>query len=372
MSVAFDLEEFIDDLTSLVGFRTEVCRNPGEFAKAGEWIKQFLDGAPLDFIEFDCHGVASTIIKPPNSLRPRIIGDGHIEVVPAPDHLFALRRADGYLHGRGVADMKTQVLAMLYALRALANSDDHRDFWMVLSEDEEVGSRAGAAVVVDYLVKQDLLPPVVFAPDGGPNFGYVEKEKGIATFTVTATGVAAHASRPYLAENAIDNLYAIARALGERFPAPADEQDWRPSVVMTQVTAGDASNRIPDSATGVFDLRFTEEMTPEEITTAVAKIVTKAGGAVDFAKADPAAYYPKEAPVARRFIELLLQEGEGPPDIIHSAGASNGRIYAAAGDVHVLMSNPRACGAHGEDEWVAIDSLEPYCRLVHATASMEI
>ena len=55
----------------------------------------------------------------------------------------------------------------------------------------------------DYLAENDLLPPVVFAPDGGPNFAYVEKEKGIVTFEVEMPGKAAHASRPYLGDNAI-------------------------------------------------------------------------------------------------------------------------------------------------------------------------
>jgi succinyl-diaminopimelate desuccinylase len=370
--MTFGLDSFIDDLTTLVGFRTEVCRNRSEFERANQWIKDFLHGLPLEFVEFDCNGLTSMIIKPVGSERPRMIGDGHIEVVPGPDRLFDLRQASDYLHGRGVADMKTQVLAMLYAVRDLALSGDHRDFWVVLGEDEEVGSAAGAAVVVDYLVAEGLLPSVVFAPDGGPNFGYVEKEKGIATFTVTARGVAAHASRPYLADNAIDNLYAVATALRDRFPDPADEQDWRPSVAITQVTAGDAANRIPDSAEGIFDLRFTEASTPDEIRTEVARIATDMDAEVSFEKVDAAAYYPKEAPVAQRFIELLTAAGGGPPDIIHSAGASNGRIYAGAGEVHVLMSNPAACGAHGEDEWVAVDSLEPYYRLVLATASMEL
>ncbi len=370
MKPEFDLDAYIHHLTTLVGFRTEVCRNRNEFERTNQWIKDFLDGLPVEYIEFECHGVTSMIIKPIDSERPRMIGDGHVEVVPAPDHLFELRSRDGYLHGRGVADMKTQVLAMLYVLRDLGQSGDHQDFWLVLSEDEEVGSEAGTAVVVDHLVTEGLLPPVVFAPDGGPDFGYVEKEKGIATFTVTAPGVAAHASRPYLAENAIDNLYAVAEALRVQYPPPADEQDWRPSVSMTRVSAGDAANRIPDVATGVFDLRFTESTSPEEIRTEVTEIVKKLGAAVDFAKVDAATYYPREAPIAQRFIDLLAEAGDGPPEIIHSAGASNGRIYAAAGDVHVLMSNPTVCGAHGEDEWVAIDSLEPYYRLVLATASL--
>lgn len=367
----FDLDEFIADLAVLIGFRTEVCRNRDEFERANEWIKELLADVPAEYVEFDCHGLKSMIVKPTTSLAPRMIGDGHIEVVPGPDHLFELRTEGGYLHGRGAADMKTQVLTLLYAFRRLAGSDDHKDFWLVLSEDEEVGSEAGAAVVVEYLVTEGLLPPVVFAPDGGPDFGYVEKEKGIATFTVTASGVAAHASRPFLAENAIHNLYAVFQALKIRYPDPQNEQDWRPSVALTQVIAGDAANRIPDTATGVFDLRFTEAASPDEMRAEVTRIVGEMGAKVEFTKADAAAYYPKEAPVAQRFIQLLTEAGDGPPEIIHSAGASTGRIYAAAGDVHVLMSNPIACGAHAEDEWVAVESLEPYYRLVLATASME-
>jgi len=133
--ITFGLDVFIDDLTTLVGFRTEVCRNRTEFERANQWIRDFLGELAVEFVDFDCHGLTSTIIKPVGSERTRIIGDGHIEVVPGPDHLYRLRRAGDYLHGRGVADMKTQVLAMLYALRELARSGDHKDFWVVLGED---------------------------------------------------------------------------------------------------------------------------------------------------------------------------------------------------------------------------------------------
>ncbi len=94
MDIGFDTDAFIDDLATLVGFRTEVCRNRGEFERTNRWIREFLAGLPMEYVEFECHGLTSTIIKPADSPRPRMIGDGHIEVVPAADHLFELRRAD--------------------------------------------------------------------------------------------------------------------------------------------------------------------------------------------------------------------------------------------------------------------------------------
>ena len=371
MNEITELDEFIGDLRDLVSFRTVVCENPGEFRKANEWIRTFFAGSGVEFIEFRTGQLTSTIIKPTDSVRPSMIGDGHIEVVPASPGQFTLRRRGGKLWGRGTADMKTQVLAMMHVMRSLVAAGQHHDFWLVLTEDEEVGSQGGAVVVIDHLVGEGLLPPVVFAPDGGPNFGYVEKEKGIATFTVTSKGVAAHASRPYLATNPIDAMFDLAGVLKDAFPDPVDESDWRPSIAMTGIGAGTASNRIPAECRAVFDLRFTEEESPRTVRDTIESLVGRFDASVSFEKVEPTAYYPKEAPAARRFLRLLEDVSGTPPPIIHSAGASNGRHYAAAGDVHVLMSNPMACGAHGEAEWVSEDSLLPYIDLVHRTATIE-
>ena len=173
----FDEPAFLEDLATLVGFRTVVCSNRAEFVRSSRWIRDFFDPALTEFIDFDCHGLTTTIVKHLGSKRPGMIGAGHIEVVPGSDDQHALRREGDRLYGRGVADMKTQVLAMMHTLRRMIAEGDHRNFWLVLSQDEEVGSEAGATVVVDHLVAKDLLPPVVFAPDGGPDFAYVEKEK---------------------------------------------------------------------------------------------------------------------------------------------------------------------------------------------------
>jgi succinyl-diaminopimelate desuccinylase len=123
----FDRSSFLADLETFVGFKTVVCQNPDEFRRANKWIRSFFDPTRADFQTFDCHGLSSTIIKPRGSERPRILGDGHIEVVPGEEALFTMRERDGVVVGRGVADMKTQCLMMMYVLRDLLNEGDHHD-----------------------------------------------------------------------------------------------------------------------------------------------------------------------------------------------------------------------------------------------------
>jgi succinyl-diaminopimelate desuccinylase len=368
----FDRGRFLSDLAEFVGFRTVVCRNKEEFVKANAWIKGFFDPATVDLVEFDCHGLTSFLIKPRGSERPNILGDGHIEVVPGEDDLFELKEQNGILTGRGVADMKTQCLMMIWVLKRLIEEGRHNDFWLLFSEDEEVGSHYGVKIVADYLQREGLMPKVIFAPDGGPNFSYVEKEKGIMTFAVALAGRAAHASRPYLGDNAIDRAMRLYERLRETFPNPEREEDWVVSVSMTTIEAGEAANQIPDGCRAGFDLRLTEDHTVEEIVATVRALAEEAGGELEIEQADPATYYPREAPIAQRYLDILRRVSGEEPKILHSAGASNGRLYVARDPrAHVLMSSPRMGGSHAEGECLDASSLEPYYRLVLETALME-
>ena len=367
----FDLDRFLDDLETFVSFRTVVCENPDEFRRANAWIRGFFDPGTTEFVEFACHGLTSTLIKPRDSARPRLLGDGHVEVVPGDDDLFRLREENGVVTGRGVADMKTQCLMMIWVLRRLIEEGDHNNFWLLFSEDEEVGSQYGVALVVDHLHREGLMPPVVFAPDGGPDFAYVEKEKGICTFEIETRGTAAHASRPYLGDNAIDRMYSLDADLRRHFPNPKREEDWVASLSMTTIAAGEATNQIPDSCRAGFDLRLTEASSVEEIQETIRGVAGEHGAELRFLQTDPATYYPKEAPVARRYLEVLRRAAGREPRILHSAGASNGRLYVKADpSVHVLMTSPRMGSAHAETECLDAGSLESYYQLVYETARL--
>ncbi len=369
----FDRDAFLVDLRALIGFQTIVCENPQSFHDANDWIRAFFDSVQVEFQEFECHGLVSTIIKPRDSARPRMLGDGHIEVVPAEAAQFDLRERDGLLCARGVADMKTQCLMMMLVLRELIAEGHHNDFWLLLSEDEERGSEHGVALVAERLYREGNFPRAVFAPDGGPDFSYVEKEKGLLRFSVEVHGTAAHGSRPYLADNAIEKAFELDQDLRATFPNPRDEDDWRMSLAMTTISAGEAQNQIPGECAASFDARITETDEPEVVTARIREICERHDASVTFGAPEPAAVYPRSRPIARRFIDILREESGHEPTILHSAGASNGRIYLRHDpEVPVLMSGPRVGGAHGPDEWLDPDSLDAFYRVVRRSALMKL
>ena len=364
-----DLDLFIDDLRTLVGYRTVVCRNPDAFARARDWIRQFLADADAEFLDFDVDGMTSTIIRPRGSPRPALIGDAHLEVMPAADPMFELRRDGTRLYGRGTADMKTALLTLLYVMRELLTGDDHRDLWLVITEDEEVGSRRGAQCIVDHLVERDLMPPVAFVPDGGYDLAYVEREKGTAVIRAVAGGDGGHASRPWKVTDPIATMLAFVRDCLDLFPVPPDATTWRSSITPTMITAGTTTNQIPDECRAVLDLRYTEDHSPSDVRARINDLADSNGVTVRFAKLDPAAHYPSEAPIAAAYLDVLRDVVDGEPVIEHSAGASNGRFYAAHG-TRVLMTGPRADGAHSRLEWVDASSLPVYHELVHRTVEL--
>lgn len=364
-----DLDRFVDDLSTLIGIRTAVGGDPDEFGRARDWIRQYLADTDAEFLQFDVDGRTSTIIRPRGSVRPTMVADTHLEVVWAADQLFTARRDGDRLYGRGAADMKTALLVVLHVLRQVLHSDDHRDLWVVVTEDEEEGSQRGAAVVVEHLARHDCIPPVAFVPDGGHDFAYVEREKGSAILRVTATGDGGHASRPWLSTNPITAVLHFADALARSYPDPRGEDDWRPSAVPTLIEGGHTSNQLPTTCRATFDLRYTEQDTVDAVRRRVEDLADRHGVTAQFPKLDAAATYPADAPIARAYRDLIREITGRRPRIVHSAGASNGRFYAAHG-THVLMTNATAGGAHSRSEWVDVTSIPAYHELVLRTVDL--
>ncbi len=363
-----DLAAFIEDLARFVAFDTTVGGDRTGFFAAEAWVEGYFAPGTVEVLRIPCGEVTSLVIKPLGSRAPRLVGDGHLDIVPGLPDQFRLHTEGDWLVGRGTADMKSQVLVMMEVLRQALAAGTAGDFWLVLTEDEEVGSRHGLAVVLQHLAERQLLPPVVLAPDGGHDFAFVEKEKGILQFEVHTAGRGGHASRPFLADNALERLVAIARRLRERFGDPSEEADWISSLAMTRCEAGDALNRVPDHAVGGFDLRFTESDTVDTVSAQVRRVVQEAGGELRVVASGPATHYPRTNPGARRFLEIVGEATGRPPRILHSAGASNGRLYVERRpDTVVLMTSPCAEGHHGHAERVRISALPTFFDVVWQT-----
>ena len=153
--------------------------------------------------------VVTLTLNPDASLAPFIFS-GHLDTVH-PVGLFGtppVRRDDTYIYGPGVVDCKGGVVAALCAMEALASVGfRRRPVKLVLQTDEEGGSARSGGDTIRYIM-ESAKGAVAFLNLEGHNPGWAcLLRKGIATFTFTVRGVAAHA-----ASCATDGASAICEA----------------------------------------------------------------------------------------------------------------------------------------------------------------
>ncbi|HSD79606.1 MAG TPA: M20/M25/M40 family metallo-hydrolase, partial [Solirubrobacteraceae bacterium] len=156
---------------------------------------------------------------------------------------------DGFLWGRGAVDMKSQTAAEVVAALSLAR-DGWRpargDLLIVATADEETGGGEGAVWLCEHhpdLVRCDEL----LNEGGGAVLPYGDErlhgvcvaEKGVFRFTLTAEGVAGHASMPGLGDNALLKLAPLLTRLREQPVAWAVTEAPRTLLAQLGLDAGD-------------------------------------------------------------------------------------------------------------------------------------
>ncbi len=257
--------ELVELARSLIGFRTEIP--PGNEEGCARFIRDQLadmhiDGAELRLDVFE-PGRANLVARF-GPREPGLLLAGHIDVVPAGDESAwssqpfkgTVRR--GRLYGRGAADMKTGVAAILKAIEAKAKSRDlRRGILFVATAGEEVGFDGLKALYARNAI-----------PEGAARFGVIGEptglrpiraHKGLADFRVIVKGRSAHASTPDMGVNAVEKCADIIEAISfwERTLAKSPDDDLGPTIATpTVIKGGTKSNVIPEQCELIVDSRW--------------------------------------------------------------------------------------------------------------------
>jgi glutamate carboxypeptidase len=228
--------------------------------------------------------------------------------------------------------------------------------------DEEVGSPSSRPLVESLARESDavfvLEPPL---PGGGAK----TQRKGVAVFTVTTRGRAAHAGiEP---EAGIDAIVEIAHQIGA-VHALADAA-LGTTVTVGRVAGGTASNVVPDHAEADVDVRFA---TPEEggrVEGALRALrprdprvrLTVEGGInrPPLVRTDAVAALYRHAREQARIAGFELAEGS-------TGGGSDGCFAAAVGTATLDGLGVPGAGAHTLDEHILVDELAPRLRFLRA------
>lgn len=335
---------------------------PGERSRCFQLIRNHLEEVPgLEITMAEKNGYESLLAFPGGETRPKVLLCGHLDVVK---HIvpgsYRSEIRDGRIYGPGAGDMKGQLAIMIELVRHLGQVRPGMPVGLAITSDEERGGENGVRFLVE---EEGLRCGVAIIPDGGSLTDITVEEKGIIHLRVSASGKAAHAARPWLGDNAIEQLSRSLTRVRDWFsgqePGSIDPEDtrthWFPTCSLTMISSrNDSPNRIPGEAEAVLDIRFIPPETSQSMLGKIRELLGDGVIAEPIVSAEPTHLSPD-----KKFLEVTREVTGIEPRLVHASGGSDGRFFCAEG-IPVLLSRPRVGNLHGRDEWIEIDSMLDY------------
>jgi succinyl-diaminopimelate desuccinylase len=310
---------------------------------------------------------------------------GHYDVVPAQSpSQFLPRREDGRLVGRGSADMKSGLAAMIYAIVALRDAGFTPDGRVVLQlvPDEEDGSRGGSRWLLENHLLADDRAIGMLTPE--PTSGVVwSASRGAITQRLTVHGRESHVGLLHAGDNAFERLLDVAAGfrqlrdeLAEHRTAYAiDPPDAGRSILLLGgvASSGSGFNVVPAAASFTLDRRPNPEEDLDDERARLAALVDRfrADGysiEVETLQEAFASASPDDGELATALAGSVAEvEGEPPPFEL-CPGVLETRWYARLGIPAYAYGPGLLEVAHGSEEYVEIAAVvrcaEVYARTI--------
>lgn len=302
---------------------------------------------------------------------PLLVFAGHTDVVPAgpkdqwTNDPFSPVVIDGLLYGRGAADMKGGLAAMLVAAgRFVKAHPDHRGrIGFLITGDEEGPSVDGTVKVIAELQRrgEQIDWCVVGEPSSTERFGDTIRHgrRGSLSGNLTVHGVQGHVAYPQRAENAIHRIIPVlAELINTRWDR--DNPDFPPtSFQISNFNAGmGAGNVIPGLASICFNFRYSPSVTTQELKQRTQTLLDQHGLRYELewqASGEPFLTRPGRLSSA---VADSVRESTGlTPRFDTGGGTSDGRFIAPTG-AEVLEFGPLNTSIHKINECVAVADLE--------------
>ncbi|MCU4674546.1 succinyl-diaminopimelate desuccinylase [Catenovulum sp. 2E275] len=296
---------------------------------------------------------------------------GHTDVVPTgpvgawKTPPFVPTELDGYLHGRGAADMKGSLAAMLVATeRFVKKHPDHKgSIAFLITSDEEGPFINGTTRVIDTLEARNekITWALVGEPSSTEKVGDVIKNgrRGSLSGDLVVKGIQGHVAYPHLAKNpvhlaapALTELSQIEWDKGNEFFPPTSFQ-------ISNINAGTgATNVVPGELTVLFNFRYSTEVTAQELVKKVHAILDKHGLDYDLDWTYNGLPFLTDSGYLVEAANKAVEKVAGyKPALLTTGGTSDGRFIAPTG-AQVVELGPVNATIHKVDECVKIADIE--------------
>jgi len=350
--------DYLEPLFKELGFDTKRLIIPAEYAEGRE-------------------GRVNLVCHRHEKGKPRLIFYGHIDVVPAEGwDAFKPRVENGKVYGRGAADMKGSIVALLSAMESLKGKRLNFDVSVMVTTDEE----SSQASQIEYL--RQYLEPVsgayFFSLDS--SFGYVSiAGLGALHVDIRVTGKSVHSGLSHLGENAIEKASLLIQALLDlKHKVEQRKSDVRthPDTKLSRmegrlninmIKGGIKVNVVPDECLISVDRRLIPEENLEDARKELLDTLASVPGVtwqLERVHGIPTVP-PADNPVVDRLARIIgdtIGEGNkfgemGSGDLSHIIATWGGKAFGLG------VIRPE-CNIHGKEEFVYLQDIEDVARIV--------
>jgi len=286
-----------------------------------------------------------------------LILNGHLDVVPANEDQYSPIIKDGNLHGRGSYDMLGSCAAMVTAMCDLVNEDLGINVLLTLSTTEETNG----ALCTKYILDQGHTG--IFAICGEPtNLKISVMSKGVLRVKISVFGKSAHASRPWLGENAIVKAVELFHQI-EQLPFAKRTNKYfdGASINLSILNGGKVINQVPDKAEMILDIRYVPGDNPENIIKEIRSIgdyfQAEVAGTLD-------AVLVEEDDKYLTRLKTITENLTGLSDILIAQHGTADTVFFQEKGIPSIEFGPTGAGHHGPEEYLNIESLETYKKII--------
>jgi succinyl-diaminopimelate desuccinylase len=310
--------------------------------------------------------------------KPRLIFYGHADVVPAAGwEAFKGRLADGKVYGRGAADMKGGIVALLGGLEAVKDKPINYDVAVAITTDEELSQASQLRYLAGFL--EPVKGAQVFCLDS--SFGFVSVTGlGALHMEIIVKGKSVHSGLSHLGINAVENAVPLLQALldlKKKVTARESKVATHPDTGLRRMQArlninmisgGLKVNIVPDRCVISVDRRLIPEESMAEAErelmaclSSVKDVEWEIGSTVKIP-----ALPPSEGPMVDHLAE-----------VIREVTGSTGKFgEMGSGDLNNIVVNDWKaqsfglgvirpdCNIHGKDEFVRVEDMESLARII--------
>ncbi|MDP4163451.1 MAG: ArgE/DapE family deacylase [Bacillota bacterium] len=323
--------------------------------RAADYCGEWLEGQGLPIIKLENNGFKMIVCEIGYGDKT-VIFNGHVDVVSGQPNQFIPIEMDGRLYGRGSADMKAGVAAMMCAMVALKNQDLKTKIQLQIVTDEEIGGVNCSG----YLAKNGFLGDFVICSEP-TQLGIAHQAKGVLRLDINIKGKSAHGSRPWEGINAIEKAYRLYEQILELpFSKESTSYYLCPSINLAKIQAGIAYNIVPDECLLCIDIRFLPGQNKENILEQIEKLGE--GNIIVKMTAEPI-----DTPIDHPFLAML-----GPIVEKHTRksakffgqhGTADTVFFAKLG-IPAIEFGPCGANWHGDEEYVECESVYLYQKML--------